>query len=151
MLGGMADSTGASIAQALGVILQRDFRSGLYRQVTADLHDALDSATYPVLSGVDRYGPTSAAALGQRVGLDRSVVSRRAARLVAGGLLRQEPDPADARAALLALTGAGEAVVAQMRQRLASAIDEHLDTWSATDRRTFATLLERFAAARPGT
>jgi DNA-binding MarR family transcriptional regulator len=85
------------------------------------------------------------------VGLDRSVVSRRAARLVAGGLLRQEPDPADARAALLALTEAGEAVAAHMRQRRASAIDEHLGTWSVTDRRTFAALLERFAATRPGT
>src|SRR5882757_6412611 len=70
------------IAEALGVLLQRRFRSGLYATLTDGVHETVDAASYPVISGVARLGPISAAALGQQIGLDRSIVSRRCARLV---------------------------------------------------------------------
>src|SRR5690349_20459105 len=95
--GAVTESVGETVAQALGVILQRDFRSGLYHHLTADVHEAVDTATYPILSGLHRYGPLSAAALGQRVGLDRSIVSRRGAQLITAGLVCTTPDPSDKR------------------------------------------------------
>ncbi|MFG1925246.1 MarR family winged helix-turn-helix transcriptional regulator [Cryptosporangium sp. NPDC048952] len=113
------------------------------------LHDAVDPAAYPVLSGIDRYGPSTAAALGHRIGLDRSIVSRRAARLTAAGLVSAAPDASDARAVILTLTEPGAAIVDVMRQRLASAIDERLADWDEADRDAFAALLHRFVAEGP--
>jgi DNA-binding MarR family transcriptional regulator len=147
--GVVSDSSGAEVAEALGLILQRDFRAGLYRDLTTGLHTTVDAATYPVLSGLDRYGPSTAATLGQRIGLDRSIVSRRASRLVTAGLLDAGSDPNDARGTVLALTTAGEETVAVMRRRLAAAIDRRMSAWDERDRTVFAALLQRFAAGGP--
>ena len=113
------------------------------------MHEALDVAAYPVISGVERAGPISAAALSQQIGLDRSIVSRRAAALVAAGLLVTAPDPGDRRATLLSLTAAGRRVMAILRRRLVAALDSHLADWTARQRRDFAGLLAQFV--EPGT
>jgi len=144
MLSGVTDAGG--IAEALGVLLQRRFRSGLYASLTDGVHDAVDAATYPVISGVARLGPISAAGLGQQIGLDRSIVSRRCAGLVEAGLLTAAPDPDDARATLLALTAQGKRVVTTLRRRLTAAIDRHLVDWTPAERRQFAALLAKFVA-----
>ncbi|MCD5351307.1 MarR family winged helix-turn-helix transcriptional regulator [Kineosporia mesophila] len=138
-----------TIADALGSVLGRDFRGGLYEYLTADLHDAVDAGAYPVLSGLDRAGAVSAAGLGHLVGLDRSVVSRRASRLTAAGLVSSAPDPDDARASLLTLSPAGVRLVGVMRARLADALEQRLEAWPAADRRDFARLLKCFALAGP--
>jgi len=138
------DSEAGQIAESLGVLLQRRFRSGLYATLTEGVHEALDAAAYPVLSGVARLGPVSAASLGIQIGLDRSVVSRRAAALVTAGLLTTATDPADARATLICLTSDGQKVVRTLRSRLVAAIDAHLTDWSPRQRREFAALLARF-------
>jgi DNA-binding MarR family transcriptional regulator len=104
-----------------------------------------------VLSAVDRIGPSSAAALGVEIGLDRSVVSRRASRLVGAGLLTGIEDPADARATLLTLTAAGHQIVARTRNRLADMMDDRVADWEANDRDAFAQLLARFAGLRTQT
>ena len=139
---------GLEIAEALGVILKRSFRAGFYDPVTDELGGVVDSATFPVLSAVDRIGPSSAAALGVEIGLDRSVVSRRASRLVGAGLLTGVEDPTDARATLLTLTAAGHKIVAKTRNRLAAKMDARVADWDANDRNTFSELLARFAGLR---
>lgn len=136
---------GEQVADALGQILRKSSRSRLYGDLTADLGADVDEATYPVLSGLGRFGPLSAAGLGAELGLDRSVVSRHATRLEAGGLLAREPDPHDARASLLVLTDRGGQVVTELRRRLASHLDEYLGGWPADEAQAFARALERFA------
>ena len=136
---------GPEIAQSLGVILQRSFRAGFYGPVTDELGGVVDSTTYPLLSAVDRIGPSSAAALGAEMGLDRSVVSRRASRLVGAGLLSGIEDPADARATLLSLTAAGQQVVVRTRGRLADLMDARVADWEPNEQKAFADLLARFA------
>lgn len=91
--------------------------------------EAVDELTYPVLSGLARTGPCSAAALAPDVGLDRSGVTRRASRLEAAGLVRRAPDPADRRATLLALTDEGERTVEELRRRLSDRISDGLASW----------------------
>jgi DNA-binding MarR family transcriptional regulator len=136
---------GAEVADSLGLLLRRSSRAGLYGTLTSGLDDALDEATYPVISGLDRYGPRSAAQLAQDIGLDRSVVSRHASRLTAAGLIERLPDATDRRAVLLALTGSGRRAVQQMRQRLAGALDDYLATWPPGEAKRFAASLRRFA------
>jgi DNA-binding MarR family transcriptional regulator len=145
----VTNTTGNEIADALGLLLRRSTREHLYGQLTEGLGEAVDDFTYPVLSGLARTGPCSAADLGREIGLDRTTVTRRADRLEHAGLLRREPDPADGRATLLALTAAGQDTVETTRQRLASRIEESVDSWPREEARTFARLLRRFADEGP--
>jgi DNA-binding MarR family transcriptional regulator len=140
---------GAEIADSLGILLRRSSRAHLYVRLTAGLGDALDEATYPVISALDRYGPRSAAQLAEDIGLDRSVVSRHASRLAAAGLIERLPDPSDRRAVLLTLTGAGRRAVDQMRQRLAGVLDEYLARWPPGQAEQFAASLRRFIDESP--
>lgn len=141
----MTESTaGERIAEDFGDIVRRESRAVVYGELTAGLGPALDEATYPVLSGLARGGPRSAARLGHDIGLDRSVVSRHADRLQGAGLLRREPDPADRRASLLVLTAEGERVVARMRARLAERFDAYLAHWPPAEAESFARALHRF-------
>jgi DNA-binding MarR family transcriptional regulator len=142
-------TAGEQVADALGRILRRSSRSRLYGELTADLGPAVDEATYPVLSGLGRFGPISAAGLGAELGLDRSVVSRHATRLEDGGLLRRERDPHDARASLLVLTERGEPVVAELRRRLATRLDSYLASWPPGQAVAFAEALARFTLEGP--
>jgi DNA-binding MarR family transcriptional regulator len=140
---------GSEIAEALGRLLRRDTRARLYPRLTAGLDDSLDEATYPVISGLARYGPRSAAQLAEDIGLDRSVVSRHATRLARAGLIERLPDPADRRARLLSLTSAGRQAVGQMRQRLVGALDDYLATWPPGEAARFAARLRQFTEEGP--
>jgi DNA-binding MarR family transcriptional regulator len=142
-------SPGGDIAEAIGHLLRRSTRARLYSRLTAGLDGSLDEATYPVISGLARSGPASAAQLAADIGIDRSVVSRHATRLERAGLIERAPDPADRRAALLSLTGPGQRAVRQMRQRLASAFDEYLATWPPGEAARFAASLRRLIDEGP--
>ncbi len=146
---GRMTTPGTDVAEALGLLLSRGTRARLYGRLTAGLDAALDEATYPVISGLARFGPCSAARLAEEIGLDRSVVSRHAARLTRAGLLERGDDPADRRAALLVLTASGQEAVLLMRQRLAGAFDEYFATWPGEEARHFAASFRRFAEHGP--
>jgi DNA-binding MarR family transcriptional regulator len=140
---------GTEVAEALGLLLSRSARARLYGRLTADLESALDEATYPVISGLARFGPVPAARLAEEIGLDRSVVSRHADRLARAGLLERRDDPADRRAALLVLTDSGQRAVGEMRRRLAGAFDDYLATWPPEEAERFAAAFRRFAEHGP--
>ncbi|MBF6126581.1 MarR family winged helix-turn-helix transcriptional regulator [Nocardia brasiliensis] len=145
----MRNEVGGEIADALGVLLRRTTRVQLYKTLTADMGEALDEWTYPVLSAVGRIGPRSAADLASEVGLDRSGVTRRASRLEHAGLLSREPDPLDRRATLLVLTEQGERAVDELRRRLAAHITASLTTWPPGEAEAFARGLSRFITEGP--
>jgi DNA-binding MarR family transcriptional regulator len=140
---------GGEIADTLGLLLQRGTRARLYARLTADLDDALDESTYPVISGLDRLGQQSAAQLSVGIGIDRSVVSRHATRLERAGLIARLPDPADQRATLLSLTARGRQAVQEMRHRLADEFDDYLATWPPDQAQLFAASLSRFVREGP--
>lgn len=145
----MQDPSSNSVTNSLGVVLQRGFRTRLYAELTEGVGDELDSSTYPVISALARMGPSTAAALGAEIGLDRSIVSRRAARLTSAGYLTTGDDPRDARATVLSLTPGGRTAVALMRKRLDAAVAARMANWSPAERRQFAALLNRFASEGP--
>jgi DNA-binding MarR family transcriptional regulator len=137
---------GESVSEALGTLLRRDTRARLYGMLTEGLGPAVDPVTYPVLSGLARTGPRSAAGLAEEIGLDRSGVTRRASRLEEAGLLRREEDPHDQRATLLVLTDAGESTVETMRRRLAAHLQSRFDQWPPGQAANFAESLHRFVS-----
>ncbi|MEV5989060.1 MarR family transcriptional regulator [Streptomyces sp. NPDC052051] len=145
----MKNPTGHDIADALGLLLRRSTRARLYTQLTEGLGESVDDLTYPVLSGLARTRACSAADLGREIGLDRTTVTRRADRLEQAGLLQRQPDPADGRATLLALTEQGHNIVSVTRQRLAADIEASLATWPQADVQVFAHQLRRFVDEGP--
>jgi DNA-binding MarR family transcriptional regulator len=145
----MTNEVGRRIADALGVLLTRSARAQLHQHLTEGMGEAVDEVTYPVLSGLARTGPCSAAELAGEIGLDRSGVTRRATRLENAGLLRREPDPHDGRATLLTLTEDGQRAVAAMRELLDARIEASLSHWSPDEARTFALQLQRFVTEGP--
>ncbi|KPI08879.1 transcriptional regulator, MarR family [Actinobacteria bacterium OK074] len=106
------------LEQALGQLLLRRNRSALYDAALEGAPPGVDRQTYPVLSGLARLGPQSAARLADEIGIDRSGASRYADRLESAGLLKRGPDPTDGRATLLALTPKGRTAVAGLRTAL---------------------------------
>ncbi|MGP8304498.1 MarR family winged helix-turn-helix transcriptional regulator [Streptomyces inhibens] len=147
----MPNDVGHEIADALAALLKRDTRTQLYQRLTEGLGDAVDETTYPVLSGLARIGPRSAADLASEIDLDRSGVTRRATRLENAGLLHRDPDSRDRRATLLALTEAGQQTVDVTRRRLAAYIEASLASWPPAEARTFAHHLQRFVTDGPFT
>lgn len=117
------------LEQVLGQLLLRRNRSALYDAVLDQAPPGIDRQTYPVLSGLARLGPQSAARLADEIGIDRSGASRYADRLEAAGLLRRGPDPADGRAILLALTAEGDAAVALLRDALTRHLAGRIADW----------------------
>ncbi|MFD4573035.1 MarR family winged helix-turn-helix transcriptional regulator [Streptomyces sp. NPDC058417] len=146
---GREAAVGRDIADALGTLLKRSTRLGLHRALTQGMGEAVDELTYPVLSGLARSGPSTAADLAPEVGLDRSGVTRRASRLEEAGLVRREPDPADRRGTLLVLTEEGERAVGTLRARLSDRIADSLASWPQDEAAAFARSLRRFVDDGP--
>lgn len=140
-------AAGARIAAALGTLLNRRTRVGLYREITtAAALPAVDPTTYPLLSGIHRLGPATASSLAQSIGLERSVLSRYADRLEAAGLVHRVPDPADRRAHLLTLTAQGRSAAQRLHALLAEQIATRTAHWPRHEVENFAAGLERFIA-----
>jgi DNA-binding MarR family transcriptional regulator len=122
-------STGSDLEQALGQFLQRRNRARLYDGMLALAPEGVDKHNYPVLSGLARVGPSTAAQLAAEIGLDRSRVSRHADRFESLGLLRREADPDDARGTLLILTAKGRKTTDALRNGLAAHLDGLIRDW----------------------
>ena len=144
-LGGMEDGGyGVDVAEALGVLLRREMRAQVYGELTRDIAEGIDEVTYPVISGLARRGSCTAAELAKDVGVDRSVVSRRATTLERAGLLLRTTDPRDSRGTLLVLTPRGHESVTLMRDRLASLIGDYLAEWPEEEVAIFVKIFRRF-------
>ena len=93
---------------------------------------------------INRVGPLRVADLASTCHVDASTVSRQAAELVREGLLRREADPADGRASLLALTEAGEDLVAELVRRRREFFADVVSGWSSAEIESFLAQLTRF-------
>jgi DNA-binding MarR family transcriptional regulator len=75
----------------------------------------LTTAEWRVLAHLaNASGPLSVREIHDRVAMDKSKVSRAAARLELSGLIAKGEDPRDRRLVALSLTGAGQAVMAEL-------------------------------------
>jgi DNA-binding MarR family transcriptional regulator len=116
-------------------------------RMLADASGDVDSATQLLLHTVAQGGPMRTSRLAASVQSDLSTVSRQVSALVASGLLERLADPADGRACLLALTRAGEAVLADHEQSRAAFFGDVLSDWTEEELSQFARLLARFTAS----
>ena len=80
-----------------------------------------------VLRLVHHSGPRSRAVITAETGLNRSTVSDLVGRLVEAGLVSKEPNPADARGSVIALTDEGLAELRAYRSTYAATVAQRLE------------------------
>jgi DNA-binding MarR family transcriptional regulator len=105
---------------------------------------ALDRALFPLLVGIERFGPVGVVGVAERTGRDHTTVSRQIARLAELGLVERRPSAADARVHEAVITKKGRQMteaLAAARERLAEPV---LAKWSEKDFGSLVRLICRF-------
>jgi DNA-binding MarR family transcriptional regulator len=100
--------------------------------------DALGTDLTPtrvaVLLTADRHGPLRLAEVGEREGLNPTLLSRTIAELVSDRLVTRSSDPEDRRSAWVQVTAAGHALAEQVRAERTTAVQGAIDDLDAADR-----------------
>lgn len=107
----------------------------------------LDRALFPLLVGIERFGPIGVVEMADRVGRDYTTVSRQVAKLESLGLVRRRGSAADRRVREANITPQGKAMtdlVDAARERIGRAI---FKTWEVQDIDELVRLMRRFADA----
>jgi DNA-binding MarR family transcriptional regulator len=110
----------------------------------------LDRALFPLLVGIERFGPIGVVELADRAGRDYTTVSRQIAKLESLGLVESRGSAVDRRVREAAITAKGKAMtdlVDAARERIGRAI---LATWDAHDIDELVRLMRKFADAVKG-
>jgi DNA-binding MarR family transcriptional regulator len=107
----------------------------------------LDRALFPLLVGIERFGPIGVVEMADRVGRDYTTVSRQVAKLESLGLVERRGSPVDRRVREAVITLKGKAMtdlVDAARDRIGRAVFE---SWDAPDIDALVRLMRRFADA----
>lgn len=104
----------------------------------------LDRALFPLLVGIERFGPIGVVDLADRAGRDHSTVSRQVAKLAELDLVERRPSAADRRVKEARITGAGRRVIEALdaaRHRLTEPV---FAGWSDGDLLDLERLVRRY-------
>lgn len=110
----------------------------------------LDRALFPLLVGIERFGPIGVVELADRVGRDYTTVSRQVAKLESLTLVKRRGSAADRRVREAVVTPKGKAMTDRVdaaRDRFGRAI---FKTWDAHDIEELVRLMRKFADAVTG-
>ena len=110
------------------------------QRVVADCCRATGTQCH-LLTELGRSGALPLSELGLRLCLEKSWVSRAVDGMVARGLVRKEPNPADARSWLVTLTPAGERTVEELNRTLDDHAEQLLAGLNARQRAALETSL----------
>lgn len=124
--------------------------SRLLRRTDAGSGVDLTPTLVAVLLNADRLGPIRLAEIGEREGLNPTLLSRSVAQLTADGLIERSADPEDRRSAWIEATSSGHAVAAKIRGERTVAVQGALDELDDADRELIELALpalERLAQA----
>lgn len=138
-----------------GALLQVEEQiTALAVQVRAAVRDAaaaIDPGLPPfglrLLRMLERCGPVHSSAAAERLGVDRSAISRQIRQLCSLGLVETAADPADGRARFLTLTALGEERMRDLGGQQRQRMQEALQSWPESDLLAFAGYLERLTSA----
>lgn len=104
---------------------------------------------YTVLNALDDGPLGTQAALAQAIGADKTRIIATLDELQQAGLIAREPDPADRRARLLSITGAGRRTRRAVRAEIQANEDRVLSRLPAADRQAFLRAAQTLSALPP--
>jgi DNA-binding MarR family transcriptional regulator len=107
----------------------------------------LDRALFPLLVGIERFGPIGVVEIADRIGRDYTTVSRQVAKLESLALVKRQGSTADRRVREAVITARGKTMtdlVDAARERIGRAIFE---TWDTHDIDELARLMRKYADA----
>ena len=110
----------------------------------------LDRALFPLLVGIERFGPIGVVELADRAGRDYTTVSRQVAKLESLGLATRQENAADRRVREAIVTPKGKAMTSLVdaaRERIGRTI---FATWEARDVDELVRLMRKLADAMNG-
>lgn len=130
---------GDDLGLALSVVLRA------YLEAAATLFADVPGGArgYQVLASAAHHAPPTQLALGQQLGIDRSVLTYLLDDLEAAKLIQRCLDPADRRARRIVLTKAGDAMLAKLGKRLAAAEQHALRGLDDAEQKVLRDLLWR--------
>ncbi|MEQ8717282.1 MAG: MarR family winged helix-turn-helix transcriptional regulator [Acidimicrobiales bacterium] len=147
----MADSETTIPEETIEAFLVRIARRASDPRVVRRLNERagveFDRSSWTLLLRISEHEPVRLSVVADVIGIDTSTASRQVSPLIAGGMVRRSPDPADGRALLHELTDAGRVVLGRMTTAWRSWIEEILDPFDVTERSDLASLLKRLAAS----
>jgi DNA-binding MarR family transcriptional regulator len=117
------------------------------RELSNDLHPGLSLVAYTFLSLVEAVPDLRASDLAQRLGLDKSTVSRQLNQLFSAGLLDREGGRPGRRGDPLSLTPEGRKTLAADADRVRLRLKEWVREWEEQDIGLLADLMARFNAS----
>jgi DNA-binding MarR family transcriptional regulator len=110
----------------------------------ARFHPDLQPAAYQLAAMLAGQGPTKAGRLAERLGMDKSAVSRLAKSLCEKGLAQASTDPDDGRAIVYALTDAGRDGIQAANAVKSHSFFSRVEGWSDAELTLFIDLLRKF-------
>jgi DNA-binding MarR family transcriptional regulator len=114
------------------VTLSRRIRS-FHAKIAAQVHPDLEPAVYGLMGVVYDAGPMRGSELVDRLGLDKSTISRQVAQLVELGMAERLADPEDGRARVVSLTDRGADQIQRLREERNRRLHERFADWSGQE------------------
>jgi DNA-binding MarR family transcriptional regulator len=105
------------------------------RATPAGIDAALSPTRISLMLSIDRTGPVRLGELGEREGINPTMLSRSVSQLVDAGLVTRTSDSSDRRAAWVEATAPGHALAERMRAERTAAVNAALAGLPAEDRR----------------
>ncbi len=134
-----------TLEHEVGVVIRRVKR--VIGERARAVHEDLQPGSYLVLMYLESTGSCRSTAIADAFDMDKGAVSRQVQHLTELGLIERTPDPADGRAALLAVTDDARRRMADVHRHRRKYLDERLADWSDEDLRAFVDMLGRYNAS----
>ncbi|MEU6554593.1 MarR family transcriptional regulator [Streptomyces sp. NPDC046915] len=134
-----ADQEFLALERELTVLLRRARAN--QGEMAREVHPDLESAAYGLLVRLDEHGGQRATELAAYIGVGKATMSRQLRALEELGLIAREPDPADGRAWLVALTDEGRGRVGKVREARRARYVSQLAHWDRREVSELARLL----------
>lgn len=115
--------------------------------VAEDVHPGLEPASYGMMGVIHDAGSLRGSDIVERLGLDKSTISRQVAQLAELGLAERVADPDDGRARRVRLTERGVSELMTLRQERHRRLQVNFADWSDDDLRQLVGWLSRLTAA----
>lgn len=140
-----------SISHTLAQVMRLSGSRSMFARQAAAAGVVLTQPSYVLLRVLIDEGPQSMGALARAAHMDVGMATRQVSSLVEANLATREPDPADARVTLIAVTRTGRRVAGSLQEVRRRHLQRALSGWTRADLDEFDRLLTRFFDDSVGT